>query len=77
VRAKVQAASGFLDWLTSHRLDLATLGQGHLDRWLVTHRLDVARDLSPFLSWARQRRLCGQLTIPRRPRSRAAARPAR
>ena len=69
VRAKVRAASEFLEWLTGHRLDLATVRQGHLDRWLVTHRPDVARDLSPFLSWARQRRLCGQLAIPRRPRS--------
>ena len=68
-RAKVRGASEFLDWLTSHRLDLATVRQGHLDRWLVTHRPDVARDLSPFLSWARQRRLCGPLAIPRRPRA--------
>ena len=39
--------------------------------WLsvITHRPDVARDLSPFLSWAHQRRLCGPLIIPRRPRS--------
>jgi hypothetical protein len=69
VRAKVRAASEFLDWLTGRGLDLATVRQGHLDRWLVTHRPDVARDLSPFLSWAGQRRLCGDLAIPRRPRS--------
>ena len=69
VRAKVQAASAFLDWLDGRGLDLAAAGQGDLDRWLVTHRPDVARELSPFLSWARQRRLCGELTIPRRPRA--------
>jgi hypothetical protein len=69
VRAKARVASAFLDWLASRGLDLATVRQADLDRWLVTHRADVASELSPFLSWARQRRLCGELTVPRRPRA--------
>ena len=70
VRSKIRVASAFLDWLASHGRDLATAGQADLDLWLViTHRPDLARDLSPFLSWARQRRLCGPLTVPHRPRA--------
>ncbi len=62
-------ASAFLDWLAGHGRDLPTAGQADLDLWLVTHRPDLARDLSPFLSWARQRRLCRPLAVPRRPRT--------
>ena len=69
VRSKIRVASAFLDWLAGHGRDLAAAGQADLDLWLVTRRPDLARDLSPFLSWARQRRLCGPLTIPRRPRT--------
>ncbi len=70
VRSKIRVASAFLDWLASHGRDLAAAGQADLDLWLVTtHRPDLARDLSPFLSWARQRRLCGPLAVPHRPRA--------
>lgn len=69
VRTKIRTASVFLDWLEGHGLQLETLTQPHLDSWLISHRTDTVRALSPFLSWARQRRLCGDLTVPRRPRS--------
>jgi hypothetical protein len=69
VRTKIKTASAFLDWLTDHRLDLAAIGQADVDRWLVSHPPDAGRLLSPFLSWAGQRRLCGELAIPRRPRA--------
>ena len=75
VRSKIRVASAFLDWLADHERDLTTAGQADLDLWLVTHRPDLARDLSPFLSWARQRRLCGPLAVPRRPRAEPPARP--
>jgi hypothetical protein len=69
VRTKIRAASAFLDWIEERGYQLETLTQHHLDSWLISHRLDTVRALSPFLSWARQRRLCGDLTVPARPRS--------
>jgi hypothetical protein len=69
VRTTINTASAFLDWLAARKLDLAAIRQADIDRWLVSHRPNAGRLLSPFLSWAGQRRLCGELTIPRRPRT--------
>jgi hypothetical protein len=66
VRTKIRTALAFLDWLSANGTDLAAARQADIDRWLVSHPPDTG-SLRPFLSWARARGLCGQLTLSPRP----------
>jgi hypothetical protein len=70
VRTKIRIASAFLDWLTASGGQIANLSQPDLDTWIISRRPSESSVLRPFLSWARQRRLCGgSLVLPDRPRT--------
>jgi hypothetical protein len=59
-RRTIQAAAGFLDWLTEHQRSLGTLRQDHVDAWLATDPTkdqSRCREAAPFLNWARRQRL--------------------
>jgi hypothetical protein len=64
VRAKIKVAADFLDWLDARETDLASVTQPSLELWLLSQAPGRRVKLGPFLSWARQRRLCGELTVP-------------
>lgn len=56
-RGHVQAAAGFLDWLTTRRLTLATCTQLELDSWMVTASTSQRGRTGPFVRWAKKQKL--------------------
>jgi len=61
-RRKLRAAAQFLDWLDAIGVELASVGQTHLDDWITAHT-NKAGQLAPFLAWTSQRRLTSALEI--------------
>ncbi|MFJ2034309.1 hypothetical protein [Streptosporangium sp. NPDC087985] len=68
VRSQVTLALDLLSFLDDRGKTLATATQADIDAWL-----DGATEyrylLGSFINWARARHLCGELAIPRRPRT--------
>ena len=56
VQQHVRAAIGLLDWLTAHRLELVTAGQGDLDIWLTSQPAG-RREAGHFVRWAKRHNL--------------------
>ncbi|MFJ9372424.1 hypothetical protein [Streptomyces sp. NPDC101455] len=66
-RTRIRVALELLTWLDAHQLAFGELTQAHLDRWLSegnTRNYTVRY----FLSWAAQRDLLPELTVPAVPR---------
>jgi hypothetical protein len=63
-RSYVRRAADLLQWLDEHGKELTSLRQSDLDQWLAGTSLD--RHISPFLTWAHDRRLIGDVRAPRR-----------
>jgi hypothetical protein len=67
-RGRILAALAFLAWLDDRGTTLGAATQADIDDWLhgATRYRYLLRD---FLTWARARRLAGQVTVPALPRS--------
>uniref|UniRef100_A0AAU2K1Z0 Uncharacterized protein n=1 Tax=Streptomyces sp. NBC_00049 TaxID=2903617 RepID=A0AAU2K1Z0_9ACTN len=57
----------FLNWLNANDLTLASTDQAAFDAWLVTHPT-LRKPLTPFIRWAKARRLNTTLVMPAAPR---------
>jgi hypothetical protein len=53
----IKAAINLLDWLTAHRLTLATARQGDLEAWLITAKPSYRIDARNFVRWAKKQKL--------------------
>jgi len=67
LRTRVRATLNFLTWLDQQHLTLATVTQPKIDRWLTATPTDATYTAREFLYWARQHRLAGDVTIPKKP----------
>ena len=56
-RGNIQAAAGFLDWLTANELTLATCTQLHLDGWMAAANAAQRGRTGPFIRWAKRQKL--------------------
>lgn len=65
IRTQARLAIAFLAWLDMHGRDLTSASQGDLDRWL-TEGKQTRYFLGGFISWARARGLCPDLTMSHR-----------
>ncbi|MFF8609522.1 hypothetical protein ACF06X_26705 [Streptomyces sp. NPDC015346] len=63
MRSKLRRALELLGWLDETGTDLGQLTQPALERWVEEGPAN-RRDVRAFITWARSRRLTGDLTIP-------------
>jgi len=56
-RGHIQAAAGFLDWLTARQLTLATCTQLELDGWMAAATSGQQGRTGPFIRWAKKQKL--------------------
>jgi hypothetical protein len=65
-RSQVSVTLGFLKWIESQKLTLASVTQAEVDRWLAAGATSRRR-LRDFLRWARRCHLVGDLHVPWQP----------
>ena len=63
-RHRLRTAEAFLDYLTSHGVDLAGCRQADLDRWFATAPNFRKQSLRPFLAWAIRTKQMPRLILP-------------
>jgi hypothetical protein len=56
-RQHIKAAIAVLNWLTTHDLTLATVGQADLEEWLASTQSRYRTDAGNFVRWARRHKL--------------------
>lgn len=56
-RGHIHAAAGFLDWLTTRGLTLATCTQLELDGWMANASTGQRGRTGPFIRWAKRQKL--------------------
>jgi integrase len=66
IRTRVRGALAFLAWLDTIQVPLADITQALVDRWL-DEGATTRYALRPFLAWARDRRLAGEVEVPALP----------
>lgn len=64
VRSQVRATLRFLIWLDAQQVTLESLTQPILERWLAQDGGPGADEIRDFLTWAQDRGLAKELTVP-------------
>ncbi|WP_040830377.1 hypothetical protein [Nocardia jiangxiensis] len=65
-RNRILVSLRLLQWIQDQHLDLSDVQQHHIDQWLTSGSPESTYLAREFVRWARQRRLVGDITIPKR-----------